>query len=70
MTNREWLNSLSNVDLVYQVFLGPCSICVYADRNCMENSNMSCYEGCLKWLEQEHEEAHQESERECEHETN
>lgn len=55
MTNREWLNSLSNVDLVYQVFLGSCSICVYAGKNCTEHSEMNCYEGCIKWLEQEHE---------------
>ena len=54
MTNREWLNSLSNENLAYQ-FVNSCDICAYAGKNCMENSEMSCYEGCVKWLEQEHE---------------
>jgi hypothetical protein len=51
MTNREWLNTLSNEDFAY---LTPCEICAYAGKGCMEHDG-NCFEGCLKWLEQEHE---------------
>lgn len=54
MTNREWLNTLSNEDLVMKI-IAPCGICANKGKNCTEHSEMNCYEGCMKWLEQEHE---------------
>jgi hypothetical protein len=52
MTNREWLNTLSIEDFAC---LTPCKICAYAGKDCTEHNAMNCFEGCLKWLEQEHE---------------
>ena len=61
MTNREWLNKLSNEDFVHLIIarrdtgINPrCGSCVYADEECVEHDEMTCYEGCVKWLEQEH----------------
>lgn len=54
MTNREWLNSLKNEDVVYLIST-RCNICANADKDCTEHSEMNCYEGCEKWLEQEYE---------------
>lgn len=54
MTNREWINSLSNEDLVMEI-IAPCEICAYAGKGCMEHDEWNCFEGRVKWLEQEHE---------------
>jgi len=54
MTNREWLNTLSNEDLVYYL-IAQCNICANAGKNCTGHDEMNCYEGCMKWLEQEYE---------------
>ena len=53
MTNREWLNNLSNEDFAY--LMTPCETCAYAGKGCMEHDEWNCFEGCVKWLEQEHE---------------
>lgn len=63
MTNREWINSLSNEDLVMEIIAlcgmcaneALCGMCANEGKNCTEHSEMNCYEGCEKWLEQEHE---------------
>lgn len=62
MTNREWLNTLTNEELILYL-IASCDMCANLGKNCMEHDEMNCYEGCKKWLEQEHE-------GECEHETN
>lgn len=57
MKNREWLNSLSNKNLAL-LLIAPrdtCDKCANAGKDCMEHSEMNCFEGCVKWLEQEHE---------------
>ena len=53
MTNREWLNTLSNMDFVRQIS-APCDMCVNAG-NCIKHSEEDCVEGQKEWLEQEHE---------------
>lgn len=54
MTNREWINTLTNKECVY-LFASACNVCIYKDKDCAEHAGMNCYEGCLKWLEKEHE---------------
>ena len=54
MTNREWLNNLSNEDFAY-FMIATCNMCANAGKDCTEHNEMYCYEGCVKWLEQEHE---------------
>lgn len=54
MTNREWLNNLSDEDFACEV-LASCNMCVNAGKNCKEHNEMNCFEGQKKWLEQEHE---------------
>lgn len=54
MTNREWINSLSNEDFVMGI-IAPCSMCANKGKDCTRYIEMNCYEGLVKWLEQEHE---------------
>ena len=65
MTNREWLNNLSNEELIHYL-IAQCNMCAYAGKGCMEHDEWNCFEGCEKWLEQEH---HCEDGREDEYET-
>lgn len=50
MINREWINTLTNKELVY-LFASVCNVCAYKDKDCVEHKKMNCYDGCLKWLE-------------------
>jgi len=55
MTNREWLQSLSDEVLAdYYEGIRPCAVCVYAESNCMQDG--SCESGILRWLRAEHKE--------------
>jgi hypothetical protein len=54
MKNREWLNTLSNKELI-NYLIASCDICANAGKDCTEHNAMNCFEGCEKWLEQEHE---------------
>ena len=54
MKNREWLNGLTDAEFIYQTGTS-CDMCAYVGKDCMKNDEMNCYEGCVKWLEQEHE---------------
>lgn len=51
MTNREWLESLSDEDFAF--FLGGCDFCVYKDiPQCFKTN--TCVSGQVKWLKAEH----------------
>ena len=50
MTNREWLENLSDEELAET--LDCCTVCVYGNvRFCSENI---CSKGITQWLRQEH----------------
>lgn len=55
MTNREWVNSLSNEQLVklMRTFqLDNCNLCAYeGSANC---NSAYCYDKQVEWMEQEH----------------
>lgn len=56
-TNRERINNMTNEELAH-IFVGSnyipiCKYCVY-DRRC--DTDSSCYDGILQWLNQESEE--------------
>ncbi len=61
MTNREWLESLSDEELahtlikIYNIKYGICKMCSYCDQDCDEIS-LSCMDGIEEWLQAEHEE--------------
>ena len=48
------MNNLSNEDLAL-FMIAPCDMCAYLGKDCTEHDDMNCYEGYMKWLEQEHE---------------
>ena len=54
MTNREWLNNLNNEDFI-RYLASMCNACANKGKNCTLHGDMNCFEGCIKWLEQEHE---------------
>lgn len=54
MKNREWLNTLTNEELILYL-IASCDVCAYAGRECIKHDGTNCDEGCVKWLEQEHE---------------
>ena len=56
MTNREWLESLSDEELARQLLERKCThcICKVAGGNACINTN--CYVATEKWLKDEHEE--------------
>lgn len=63
MTNREWLRSLTDSELVEffyddkrSIWGGICNICVYGDSICVEHDDRVCREGITKWLQRECEE--------------
>ncbi len=51
MTNREWLESLSDEELAEKLY--DCSECIF-DGSCI--GEYYCEDGHLKWLRAEHEE--------------
>ena len=51
MTNREWLNTLDDEELLITI-AAPCRICSRNDLDC----EMDCDEAILEWLKQEHKE--------------
>lgn len=55
MTNREWLESLSDEELA--IVIGGCNCCVYDDTDDCADKVDTCCGGRLKWLQAEHEEA-------------
>lgn len=54
MTNRQWLESLSDENFINNTSFA-CLNCIYADV-CMSDGMYDCYEGQIKWLQAEHEE--------------
>ena len=54
MTNREWLQTLTDEEFV-KVMCGSCSNCV-ANGNIKECEAISCRDGRIEWLKQEHKE--------------
>lgn len=54
MTNREWLQTLTDEEFV-KVMCGSCSNCV-ANGNIKECESISCRDGRIKWLQEEHKE--------------
>lgn len=56
MTNREWLNTLTDEEFVRMMWCS-CECCV-AQGNMKEcRKQASCNEGRLRWLKKEHEES-------------
>ena len=51
MTNREWLDSLSDEDFMKIMWLS-CKCCIYSDTEC----DLSCAISRAKWLQAEHKE--------------
>lgn len=52
MTNREWLNGLSDVELARVIHQGSdkdCKFCKYEKTRCID-----CDEGITEWLKQKH----------------
>ena len=64
MTNREWLNSLSDKEYVKRLEHNQCSMCIYRRRSkddnlcfyCGAPESKSCVQGKIEWLKAEHEE--------------
>lgn len=54
MTNREWLQTLTDEEFV-KVMYGSCRNCV-ANGNIKECESISCRDGRIEWLKQEHKE--------------
>lgn len=54
MTNREWVNSLSNKKFVKLDISNNCAFCIY--KNLQECGGNDCSEGIIAWLGLEHEE--------------
>ena len=62
MTNREWINSLSDAQLVklLRTFKDdPCSCCAffhsyYDERDDGDHDCGYCYDGQVEWMDQEH----------------
>lgn len=55
MTNRDWLRSLTDSELV-EFFCendldGICNICAY---DCIECRELECHDGATKWLQKEY----------------
>ena len=55
MTNREWLESLSDEELANKTWR-PCWTCIYK-----EKCNNCCTNGRIKWLQAEHKDADKQS---------
>ena len=55
MTNREWLETLPDEEFV-KVMCGSCRNCV-ANDNIKECEAISCRDGRIKWLQEEHKES-------------
>ena len=55
MTNREWLESLSDEELAkwFDDNLVSCTPCIYRSEKC--NGNFDCANGHKKWLQTKHE---------------
>lgn len=50
MTNREWLNSLSNEKLAEKLHeKGKCGLCIWEYKECMD-----CANGITQWLDKKH----------------
>jgi len=60
MTNREWLNSLSNEELAKWKILNMCAVCVYAinEGEICQNGGRDIRKGCplgiSEWLNKKH----------------
>lgn len=53
MTNREWLESLSDEELAET--LDSCTVCARKNtRFCCDNIEKTCSKGVQEWLQQEH----------------
>lgn len=53
MTNREWINSLSDEELAEMIFYAN-DFCNQYNLSCPSNGN--CFSSCIKeWLKEEHE---------------
>lgn len=52
MTNRQWLETLTDEEFV-KVMYGSCRYCV-ANGNIEECKSISCRDGRIEWLKQEH----------------
>lgn len=53
MTNREWLNSLSDSDFVEKIYKG-CGVCAFFNDKIGSCLGRSCEKGIKEWLEAEH----------------
>lgn len=55
MTNREWLESLSDEELAETLY--SCTVCARKNtRFCCDNIEKTCSKGVQEWLKQEHKE--------------
>ena len=52
MTNREWLNSLSDSDFVEKIYKG-CGVCAFFNDKIGSCLGRSCEKGIKEWLEAE-----------------
>ena len=52
MTNRKWLESLSDEELAQTI--GGCGCCIHDDTNDCQYKTETCDEARVKWLQAEH----------------
>lgn len=55
MTNREWLNTLTDEEFIEIMTFSPCDGCVVGHEGICR-SELSCMDGRLMWLQAEHKE--------------
>lgn len=55
MTNREWLNILTDEEFIEIMTFSPCDSCVDGD-NGICRSELSCIDKRVMWLQEEHKE--------------
>ena len=56
MTNRQWLESLTDEELAKALSVGICLLCgFFATSSCLDDEcNLRCSEGLVNWLQTEH----------------
>lgn len=54
MTNREWLESLSDEEFVKEISKSRCERCFLTTKQCLKETAISCNRARVMWLSAEH----------------